>query len=810
MITFLALVLLLSAAGLAVTSFPLPSFPENLLAFCNYVLAQIVILSIVLSETFGFSANAFVLGHLGLTGIAIAVWTLRGQPGLSGLASYFQRFRAPGGESLWLIVGLAFVVIVLLGLNAEFYRLAPSMNKDALSYHLPRAYFWLQQGSLHYLPTIDFRWTEFPPNSSIVLMWMMAVGIGFEWMHLPQVLGAIMIGVGVFRLTVLCAGDRLGATLAALICLSFPAAIYQMGTSGNDLLVGGMIVSCICFVAQAFRPGSGQPEVRRSAVQAGISLGLGVGTKITFLLFLPGLALFSLGTLALLGWKQWRARAGLLVVTCAVGFAFLGAYSYVQNLRMIGTPVMSQETNSILSSIPAELYSPLRNAVLSLYQALSWHGLQSNENQALPTLQRQVIWMVNGGLRLGLETMDSFKSDGCQTQLFTDENRAGYGVLGFLILLASPFVGAAALFQFLRGREFTAYLRCGLVVIGLSFFVVFNWKMFWAPTSARYLIEYLPILVPSAVCLVARPAWLRNTVYVLATGYGLWLLLYCIVLEPSRQSLVAAARAGKTPFHQHLAGSWLPQLEVLKTSVPPGAAIGYAGRLDSWAFVLPRELPDHKFLLLWPHEIVSALSSGRVAAVVTELFPTDFTRVLPLPGTLLRPKQALHVADPESALRKNLKAYGLTLDQEQQSLSLDSKAIASFTNIHDLWPMPLRYGPLAGLDPDHDDHLQFWIPAGMLPGGDSALEVDIPLDSAFPEGLISHITCNSQNVPFSITNHRLNFSIPANVRQSDALLQDCRVYFSGDVLAVVKSEEDFPQINPLYFGSPWTVRVTGE
>ena len=232
MITLFALALLLSAAVLAVVSYPFPSPPENLLAFCNYVLAQIIILSIVLSETFGFSTNAFLLGHLTLTGGVFALWMLRGRPGFSGWATFRQKFREPGGKSLWFAVGLV-VVVVLLGINAEVYRMAPSMNKDALSYHLPRAYFWLQQGSLHYLPTIDFRWTEFPPNSSVVLMWMMAVGIGFEWMHLPQILGAIMIGVGVFRLTVLCAGDRLGASLAALICLSFPAAIYQMGTSGN-------------------------------------------------------------------------------------------------------------------------------------------------------------------------------------------------------------------------------------------------------------------------------------------------------------------------------------------------------------------------------------------------------------------------------------------------------------------------------------------------------------------------------------------------------------------------------------------------
>jgi len=810
MITFLALALLLSAAGLAVASFPFPSLPENLLALCNYVLAQIIILSIVVSETFGFSTNAFLLGHLTLTGSTFALWTLRGRPGFPGLAAFRQKSREPGGKSLWFTGGLVVVVVVLLGINAEVYRLAPSMNKDALSYHLPRAYFWLQQGSLHYLPTIDFRWTEFPPNSSIVLMWMMAVGIGFEWMHLPQVLGALMIAVGVYRLTILCGGDRLGAAVAALICIGFPATIYQMGTSGNDLLVGGMIVSCVCFLAQTLLPDSDLRNVRRSAVQAGMSLGMGVGTKITFLLFLPGMAFLTLGTLLLLGWKNWRARVGTLAIAGALGLLLLGSYGYVQNVCKIGNPVMSKESNAILSNLPAALYSPTRNVVLDLYQALSWHGLQSNETQPLPTLQREVIWAVNDQLNLGLDTMDSFKSNACQTQLFTDENRAGYGVMGFLILLISPFVGVAAFVQFLRRRDFIIWLCCVLIFIGLSSLAMFSAKMYWGPTSVRYLIQFIPIMVPTAICLIARPSWLKKVCYILVAAYVLWVMLYCVTLEPSRRALVAAAREGKTPFHTHLAGQLLPQLEVLKAAVPRGSAIGYAGRLDSWTFVLPRELPEYQFVLLWPQEIESALDSGRVAAVITELFPTDFTKALPLPGTILRPKQALHVRETDTALRQNLKSYGLTLDSEQKTLSLTSDAIAAFSNIHALWPMALRYDPLAGLDPDHEDHLQFWIPAKLLRHQNEDLEVNIPLDSTFPEGLISSIICNAQPVPFSVNNNRLIFRIPNGLLKDASSLQDCRIFFIRDVFALVKSGENFPEINPVVFGAPWTVRAGNE
>jgi len=806
MITVTAIALLFVTSWLAVSLHRFQTIPENVLALVNCGLAQIVFLAIFLSETFGMTTTSLLAGQGALAIGALVVWILQGRPALFPS----KRPRSFSNPEVWLVVGLAAMLSALLLLNVEFYRLLPSMNKDALSYHLPRAYYWLQQGSLHYLPIDDFRWTEFPPNSSIILMWMMAAGVGYQWMHLPQVVGAVMIAIGVYRLTILCRGSRFAAASGAVICLGFPAVIYQMGTSGNDLLVGGLVVSGIAFFVQTFRPGTNNAAIMKSSSQAGIAFGLGLGMKITFLLFLPGMALFALGSVVILGWKRWGPVSWRFALIGSIGVLLLGSYSYIQNFRDHGSPMMSEATQIKLSKLPPELYSPARNIVLSFYQALCWHGFQSKATEIGPTAQREIIWAIDRTTGLGLGELSAFDNDNNLTDLFTDENRAGYGILGFLILLVAPMVGTVNCVRFYAKRSYETLLTASLIFLGLSALILFCINAPWGPTHARYLVQFIPLLVPPAICAVCGPMWLRNLSYVVFALIGLWILFYCMILEPSRQERILLVQNGKGSLQQHFDGKWVPQVNVLKAVVPSNDAIGYSGRIDSWAFVLPRELPQHRFVLLRPQEIESALNSGRVSAVVAELFSTDFTKVLPLPGTILHPKKALHVQDPKAVLLQNLKAYGLALNAERTSLVLNSEAIATFSNIHQLWPTPLPYGPLAGRDPDQEDHLQLWLPANLLQSPNVALEVRIPLDSTFPDGLISHIICNSQTVSFSVNDNYLVFQIPRNYLQDTLILQDCRIFFTRHVFALVKSIENFPEINPVTFGTPWTIHALNE
>jgi hypothetical protein len=782
---------LIATSCLLTVSYPFRTIPENLLAFCNYCLAQIVLLSISLSETFGISTKSFLLGQLGVTTLATLTWILRGKPKVFCPTQFVERFKGPNQKLIWLVTGLAAAALVLFAINVEFFRLLPSMTKDAHAYHLPRAYYWLQQGSLHYLPYSDFRWKEFAPNSSIILMWLMAVGVGYEWMHIPQIIGAAMIALGVYRLTTLCGGNRLAAVCASIICVGFPATIYQMGTSGNDLLVGGLVVSSIVFFAQVFQPCQDASAIRRASVQTAISVGLGVGTKLTFVLVFPGMLLFAVGSLFVLGWSIWWSRVRRVVIVGAIACAALGSYNYVQNYVDHGSLTFSKEANDIMGKFPPS--TAAQRVVLLVHQTLSWHGIEKNPDNLLPALQRKVILLVDQQFGLGLDKVQGFNDSHLLTEFTADENLAGFGIFGFLILLASPFIGLLQLYQFVKTKNFVKLLQSGLILIGLSaLMLLFIYTPAWTPASLRYNIHFIPILVASAICLDFFPGWLRNILYVLVSIFSLWVMYYCIVAESSRASLFAAAREGKRPLHFHLDGRWLPQIDVLRSSVPAGAKIGYSGRLDSWAFVLPRELPAYQFVLLKPEDIQSALMSGRVAAVLTELPDTYETQVLPLPGTMLSPKQSLFVLHPESVLKKNLAAYGMGLTPDGSSLTLSARAIEAFSHIHQVYPQGL-------------DYLKIFLPVSPLRTNQNTerIRVEIPLVPPFPTDLITSVTCNSHEVEYLIKDGMLTFELGPNVLVDEASVQLVLVKFSATTPAMLEGDRKF--LDAVSFGAPWVI-----
>ena len=796
MITVIALGALIATSVLAVACFPLPTIPERALAFLNYCLAQIVLLSIFLSETFGISTKSLLIAQFVVMALLVLIWIHKGKPKVFCPTQFVQKFQGPNQKVNWLIAGLAAAAAILLAMNVDFYRALPSMNKDALSYHLPRAYYWLQQGSLHYLPVNDFRWTEFPPNSSVILMWMMAVGVGYEWMHLPQIVGAVLIALGVYRLTILCGGNRLAAASASVICLGFPAAIYQMGTSGNDLLVGGFAVSCAAFLAGTLQPQANKALINRSAALTGISLGLGLGTKITVLLFLPGFAVIGLALFFILGGKALWQRSWRLLVAVVLGFAALGSYSYVQNYYDHGSPMLSKASDELLSAMPAELYAPVRNVVLAFYQALSWHGLQSEAEQFWPTLQRETIWALDQKVSLGIGKLSGFNDDNNLTDLSTDENRAGFGLLGFLILSVAPIIGLIQISRFVRLREYKILLSGGLVILGLSSLVLFCGNAPWGPTQVRYCVQFIPLLVPPAFGLCWGPRWLRAACHVGCALFALWVMIYCVTLETNRRSDLAAIAQGKGSLDSLFEGRWLPQRDVIRASVPTGSVIGYTGKIDSWAFLLPRELPSYRYVLLKPGEINSALMSGKVAAVITELPVTNVTQVLPVPGALLSPKPSLYVTNPALVLADNLAAYGLELNSEGNSLVMSARAIETFSHIHQLYPENLEY-------------LKIFLPLSPLrTNNNEVFQVEIPLVPPFPTDLITGVTCNSHDVSFLIKDGTLTFLLNPGVMIEGASVQVCIIQFKRQTLCMLES--DRKTLNAVYFGEPWVISTAPE
>jgi hypothetical protein len=278
-------------------------------------------------------------------------------------------------------------------------------------------------------------------------------------------------------------------------------------------------------------------------------------------------------------------------------------------------------------------------------------------------------------------------------------------------------------------------------------------------------------------------------------------------IEASRKELQALAQNGKGPFQTHLDGRWLPQLDLLRSEKLTAATIGYAGRLDSWTFALPREFPLNKYILLRPEEIEPALQAGKVSAVISELYPVPIPDSIPLPGTIAPPKQMIHVRDPSEFLTRNLLYYGVTLGQDKNSITLGAEAVESFSNINQLWPTKLESDPRTAFDPAYADSLLILLPISILSPRSTDIRVDIPLVRSFPSDQVSRVTCNAKDVAFAAGKESLVFWLSRDVLENDKALQSCRIHFKSSISVILDGDSNFPDVG--YFGLPWTVIAEG-
>ena len=270
-------------------------------------LAEIVVVSLLLSPL-------SVLSRWPLLGAVLAVFAvavLVARP--SRLPPYRRTARAVAAtlhEPATAVVGAIVAAAVAYSVALGLFR--PPNDQDALAYHLARAAFWTQQHAIGYIPGAqDIRLDTFAPNGEIVMAFTMVTSGTGRYAPLVQLVAALASAVAICGIA-----RRIGfglgeSVLAGLLFVTLPSVALQMSTGLNDVIVASLVAATGFFLLRG---------TKANLVLAGISLALLVGTKLTGLLALPGLALVGL--------VARRHRPLLLLGMGALGFV-IGAYWYV-------------------------------------------------------------------------------------------------------------------------------------------------------------------------------------------------------------------------------------------------------------------------------------------------------------------------------------------------------------------------------------------------------------------------------------------------------------------------------------------------
>lgn len=778
----IATALLLNAA------FPLRGRLANLLGLAVLAYGQIVLLAEVLSELRWIGQAGFLAGHLVLLLSALVLWWRRGRPDLRA-NWWFPRTDILAGLKRHRLLGIfvaSVLAIAVLNLGLALIASPRYITWDPLTYHLPRAYFWWQNGTARHYPTDDIRQVEFPPNVSFSYMWIMGLSGSYRWLWLPSWLAGLVLAGSTAGLARAAGHRRAAALFAGAILLTLPLPILHMVNEYADIVMAACAACFLFFTLRALQLGvQGRPlRGNHEVLYAGLAFGLALGSKYTIFFALPasGLAVLSYGWVLL----KRKALPLLLVIaaSCILGFALLGSYNYVLNAFELGNPITSEEdleeatSDLVRGGDSPEFTYFWGNLGRYVYGMLDWSLLGGRDNP-IYRLHLKVVQKVNRtlGLRMG-------SIPGWNWEMLSFRRgqpiMTGYGPIGYLVTLASPFLLVLCL---ARARSPRCLLSGLLLAVGWGFLVTFSYLTAWSIYKSHHFQFLICLLLAGAVpwCYTGhrrRALWLVPIMAV-AAATALWV----VGIYLDRPAAPIRALQGGKPW---VLGADITQehIALLRESLPAGATVGLSGERIG-AFALVEHLPELSYQPVPGEEIASALRQGTVSAVLmTPLIEVQMDRLreegkieavlcgscpavdpgLPALPFLDHPyTRCLYVPDAMTFLWEQRKHYGFDVVQGQGGTSLAITGWSTLTSLEKGYD----YGFLLVALP---------VPGLRALSGNRVLEVQYVGD--LPRQAVQ-ATYRGRPAAVQVAPGRLWISLGGDMASATGPLELCKISFAG-------------------------------
>lgn len=257
-------------------------------------------------------------------GISFAAWNKNSRPFWS---LEVKDFRNKVNNALkldkslvWLYVGFLTFIIVALLLNLTM----PITSADALAYHAARSLFWVLQGSLNHFEVADIRNLCLPINSEILYAWVLLFLRTDLLLGFFAFVGYLLSIISVYNILGLmgyCVRKRLWVIF---ILSSFSSVIVQISGTETDIIIAGLITSCIFLFWYALKHNKKAP-----VFMAALTYALALGTKTTSIIAIPGVGLILLALCYL--YKKYKPLGAFLGFG-VLNFLIFSSYNYILNL----------------------------------------------------------------------------------------------------------------------------------------------------------------------------------------------------------------------------------------------------------------------------------------------------------------------------------------------------------------------------------------------------------------------------------------------------------------------------------------------
>ena len=541
--------------------FRLPNKTAYLLAIYLLSIAQIILATYVANTFLALNQQGVLLAlHLALLLIGWFAWRMSKKP---VIFAPFSRWEVEWAVAIRWLSNRPTITFMMLTMGALYlFGLAqiifiPQNSMDGLSTYLSRVGFWLQNGSFFPWTTNQLGQVVYPVNAQLQIFWGALFSGSDHLAGITQWIAVLISGLGVWGLSRLFGYSKEQAAYSSVLYLSLPLIILQSTTVQTDVVTSAFFITAIYFLFSGLKSND-----NRALILFAISLGLGVGTKKSFLLFLPIFAIIGLG-LTLVYKRNVYKKLSFLLVTALLGIGILGAYqyasnwyhfgsifgsdyisevlqsphnnleirraraettpSYETNVREAGKPPLNTIGEELLYNVPRILYQFAD--VSGLPRPLSGYAQKAKAYISRAFFQALGFGAIEGNVQTAPGHVFDFstKNDGT-------EDDAWYGPLGFLLILPAMLVG------FKAGIQEKNPLKL-IPLLSFLFFLPFEviLRPGWDPYQGRYFAPLIALATPLVSELFnakRRPAFIYTTL-----AFAIFLGGVSVLYNPSKPTL---------------------------------------------------------------------------------------------------------------------------------------------------------------------------------------------------------------------------------------------------------------------------------
>ncbi len=784
-------VLLLTALFIT-AAFPARGHIANWLVIAAIIYGEIVLIAETLSILRVIGLPGYLLAEVLLLIGAWWVWRRRGQPPLLKHVRVSFHELKTGFQHHRLLAVFALVVGLLCLTNLILATIYPTEQNDDLAYHLPRAYFWIQNGTAQHYDALDTRQIEFPPNTSFVYMWWMLHSGGYTGLHTAEWISGLMTALAVAGLARVAGFKPAQAIFVALVYLTTTNTVLQMGARYNDLITAMPTVSFIFFAFRFLEKPSSRPEL----ICAGLSFGLALGSKYTVLFMLPPAAVvLTIYAVYRLRRQALHALIGL-GVSSVLGFGLFGSYNYILNFVNYGNPITSQDIDDSSALLTEEnrvsFYGPARNVLRYVFQMPDMGFLASSAQNPIFHLNAHQQLDSAFGLQAEFAEGFSFGTIGRQTP---HVGISGYGLTAYLAIITSPLV----LLWYLARRKLALHHVAAalLIAIGLGWLITFAWIAPWSPYKQRYFHVFIPLILAAGALpwLYSRrrlaAVWLIP-VMILSVSNAVWALGPYQYPALLRRSLAGEFDALEYARMNPVEVGWL------RTALAAGSTIGLTGS-DNWSFAFMNHLPEYRYTYIQPAQINEALADERVQAVLgsNSACPHIMDRTYYLPSSIFAKTGCLFMLNPRAYLQNAgvMDYFGVQVIQTP---------VDHFITIREN-SLLVSY---------QEGRFEVSLPTWLIADFAGNLRIETTNDQGGI--LVERALCNNQNVATAIRDDGLDILFPQTALAPDQPFQHCRLEmasgytrFNNEMTRVMPVQMPAPDTDvDLYLGSEFSLLAT--